>query len=254
MTSEWTCSRCQTVNPATAASCELCGASRHDGVTVPVAPPPPGMVEPAAPAGEPPGAAPAPPVAPAIPEEATPPAVGEPGWIPAAEAPATKRSALSRIPWGWIVVGVFVLGGAVVGWMNTAGRSDTGEINKAGELAPTDLRVGDCFDLAEPEASEVEKTAAKPCAEPHAYEVFFTGEMPAGEYPAESAFQEYVDANCVPAFTTYVGTSYESSTLDVLWFFPSDEGWRENDRTIQCSLYDPPAGTQVTGSLKGSGQ
>lgn len=244
MANEWKCARCSTTNPESAISCQMCGAIRGAVVPTPAAPPPPDMpATPPADAAMLPGGEPG-------------PTGAQPGWIPAAETtgpPPAPAPLWRRLPWGFLVVGVFVLGGAVVGWINTAGRSESGEITKAGELSPSDLRVGDCFDLEEPTASEVEKTAAKPCTETHAYEVFFAGKMPDGDYPTEDAFQAFVEANCATAFASYVGQSYELSKLEVLWFFPSDDGWDDGDRSLQCSLYDP-ANSQLTSSLKGSGQ
>jgi hypothetical protein len=151
------------------------------------------------------------------------------------------------------VVGVLVVGGALVGWYVNAGRSSSGDINKAGDLNATDLRVGDCFDLKDPNVDTIEDVRAVPCTTEHSYELFFRGTMPESDYPTDDAFDAWMSANCVPAFDTYVGRPYQQSTLGVYYLVPSDDAWRSGDRSIQCALY-PSNNAHPTTSLKGSQQ
>jgi len=41
------------------------------------------------------------------------------------------------------------------GYLFSAGRSATGEITRSGDMSANDLRLGDCFELKEPDADEV---------------------------------------------------------------------------------------------------
>jgi len=173
-----------------------------------------------------------------------------PGWS-GAEAP--RRSWFQRIPAGWLIVAVLVIGGALVGWYFNAGRSSSGDINKAGDLHATDLRVGDCFDLKNPNVDTIEDVRAVPCTSDHTYELFFRGTMPEGDYPTDDAFDSWMSSNCIPAFNTYVGRSYDQSNLEVYYMVPTDDGWRSGDRSIQCALY-PQNNAHPTTSLKGSQQ
>jgi hypothetical protein len=188
-----------------------------------------------------------------LPISADPAAAGPDGTpYPApTQAPAAPVPLWRRIPLGWVLFGIIVIGGAISSWYFGAGRSDTGEIAKPGDLTATDLRVGDCFDLKVPEASEIDDVAAVPCTQAHEFEMFHTASMPEGEYPAEAAFEDFVNAKCVPAFATYVGKAYEDSELDVYWLFPTSDGWRQGDRSIQCAVFHPRV-HQLTESLKGS--
>ena len=69
-----------------------------------------------------------------------------------------------------------------------------------------------------------------------------------------------VEAQCVPAFTEFVGVDYYESTLDFWWMTPTEETWTQaNDRLVQCIVYEPdPADAtgetslEVTGSLEGA--
>ena len=158
-----------------------------------------------------------------------------------------------RIPLGWLVVGVFVLIGAVAGWYFNASRAPTGEITKSGDMQAVDLRVGDCFDLKDPSADTIEDVKAVPCTTEHEFELFFAGPMIDGEYPSDSAFESYVTANCHPAFATYVGKDLETSELDIYWMIPTDDAWRDGDRSVQCAAFHPRV-HRLSQSLKGSQQ
>lgn len=193
----------------------------------------------------------------ASPERLQPPppaAPTDPDAIPDwSAAPATRRSWFQRIPVGWIIVAALVLGGALVGWYFNAGRSSSGDINKAGDLQATDLRVGDCFDLKDPNVDTIDDVRAVPCTTQHTYELFFRGTMPSGDYPTDDAFDAWMSANCLPAFDSYVGRTYDQSTLEVYYLVPSDDAWRSGDYSIQCALY-PQNNAHPTTSLKGSQQ
>jgi hypothetical protein len=188
--------------------------------------------------------------------QVAPPAVattasdGVPGWT---AAPPPQRSILRRIPIGWLIVIVLVAGGALVGWYFNAARSSSGEIDKAGDLHATDLRVGDCFDLKDANVDAINDVRAVPCTTQHTYELFFLGKMPDGDYPTDDAFDAWTTTNCAPAFTSYVGRPYEQSALEVYFLVPSKDSWGSGDRTVQCAVY-PRNNAHPTTSLKGSQQ
>ncbi len=258
MSEEWTCSRCSTVNVAERFGCSNCGLLRHDiatvGSSVQAGSPGSPTEEPTEPA---PVAASEPtPTASVAPE---PPTSSGPvaGWVPPdgdhdAEASAAKPL-WRRIPIGWLIVALFIGGGAIGGWYFNASRSSSGEITKAGDLTAADLRVGDCFDLKDPAADEVGDVTAGPCTTAHEFEMFFVGSLAEGEYPAQAVFETYLTDNCYPAFDAYIGKSHTESELEIYWLTPSPEGWRAGDRSVQCAAYHPLVHVQ-TKSLKGSNQ
>jgi hypothetical protein len=156
-----------------------------------------------------------------------------------------------RIPVGLVVVvGLFVIGG-VVAWFTDASRAPSGEITKAGDMTMSDLRVGDCFDLKDPNVDEIEEVRALPCTEEHEFEVFYADALPSGGYPVDAAFDAFFEEQCVPAFATYVGTPYGESELEVFWVVPTNAAWDDGDRTVQCAVYHPRI-HRLTESLKGS--
>ena len=181
---------------------------------------------------------------------------GIPGWVPpqgVEGGPPAPLPLWRRIPIGWLIVLVIVGGGAAVGWYLSVGRGSSGEITKAGDLHAKDLRVGDCFDLKDATSDTVGDVTAVPCTTEHQYELFYTGSMPDGDYPGDPGFKTYVQANCIPAFATYVGTQFDDSALDVYWLQPTGNGWSNDDHSVQCAVYHPEK-DRLTGSLKGSNQ
>ncbi len=259
----WKCPRCSTQNGEGVMNCAKCGLIQG-GVFVPST-----YVPPEAPnaAGSPTSPGYEPRDAPTTEPWAIPPAaqgVGAPlligsdegqpssGWVPPYPiTPPPSRPIWRRIPIGLLIFGVLVLGGAVAGFITNASRSSTGDITKGGDLSSSDLRVGDCWDLKDPNADTVDNVAAKPCTDPHEYEVFFVGPMDGVNYPTDDQFTTYVQNNCLPAFTTYVGKVYDDSDLEISWLNPLSEGWKQGDRAVECSVYDS-ANSDLTASLRSS--
>ena len=120
-------------------------------------------------------------------------------------------------------------------------------------MTAADLRVGDCFDLKDPAADEVDDVTAGPCTVAHEFEMFFVGSLPEGEFPADQVFATYVKDNCYPAFGAYIGKAYADSELEMYSLTPTDDSWRAGDHSVQCAAYHPRVHRQ-TQSLKGSNQ
>jgi hypothetical protein len=275
MAKGWTCGRCAAENEESAVSCRSCGLIRGGVIAAPnpIAPLPPSAQPPtpqpsagtrpnwAAPASSATAGAPPPPAgypAPAQPTSSAPPPPGTWSGAPIAQAETSPRRRAARLPMRLIVIVAIVAIGGAVSWFTNAGRDSSGQINHAGDLAATDLQVGDCYDLpgnasaADPSAA-IDKVRAIPCTEPHHYEVFFSGSMPdSGTYPTQADFQAYVDTQCAAAFQSYVGTPVDQTSLAIYWFYPDQAAWGQSDRSVQCSLADPHLKT-LTKSMKASG-
>ena len=166
----------------------------------------------------------------------------------AAAQPATEPAGWQRwLRFWWIPALAIVL---VVGYFVSARRGDGGAITSAGNLAIEDVRVGDCFNSDEEE--EISSVDARPCDQPHEYEMFHVATWTGSDaYPTEDAMFGFVIQECVPAFETYVGRSFEASRLDFVHVFPIEEGWNDGDRVFQCAMFDP-AVPELTESLRGA--
>ena len=106
-------------------------------------------------------------------------------------------------------------------------RDQSGQITEPTNMPAGNLKVGDCYRSAGPQAEE-------------------TVEVDTGDDVVEGQ----ADNACTDAFEAFVGTSYDDSVLDVYYFFPTKSSWNLlRDRTITCSVSD---GESTIGSLKGS--
>jgi Septum formation len=164
---------------------------------------------------------------------ATPPAGTEQPPPTGARAGAARGIVRRVLPFA--IFGAIAFGG----YLFAAQRGDNGEITQGGSLPIADVREGDCFDLPESESEETNDVDARLCDEAHQFEMMFVGDMPAGDYPVESAFETFVADACLPAFETYVGLAYEDSALDIFWFYPTADTWDSGDQSVQCAVYDP---------------
>lgn len=147
------------------------------------------------------------------------------------------------------------LWGLINGAINGADRNDLGVIEEAGDLAVMDLRIGDCFNLPAGTENDIEidEVEAVPCTDTHENEVYVvTNYAGSGSYPGEQAIWDFADQFCLTAFETFVGMPYQDSLLDFGYFYPSREGWEdEDDRGVTCVVYDFN-GAMLTGSMRGA--
>lgn len=145
-------------------------------------------------------------------------------------------------------VGLIYLGSQLRPILDAAERQP-----QPGTVNVFDLRVGDCFD--EPAASAdgtVVDLIERDCAEAHAAELIAIVQVPDGAaWPGDDAVSASAEAQCGPAFVSYVGTTPEASVYDVAWYSVTEEGWQGGDRAIDClALADDDSPT--TGSARGA--
>jgi hypothetical protein len=221
MEGRWVCRRCFASNEAAATACERCGLERGAD---------PATADPAAADAASAGAP-------------QPQSWGAPPPKPA--RPLWQQLAL-RFWWVGLIAVI-----AIGGWYFSARRDESGDIANSGNLQVNELRVGDCFDLKDPEAAEIDEVEAKPCTQAHQYELFHAADMPSGDYPSDAAVNTFVDQVCIPAFASYVGMEFESSVLELAFVSPTSEAWDDGDHSVQCAVHDRND-AELTTSLKGA--
>lgn len=129
-----------------------------------------------------------------------------------------------------------------------AQRDEVGQVTDSANIDIFALKVGDCM----PESPDgiISDMDVVPCSEPHDEEVYWEFTLPDGDFPTDEAISAAIEAECVPAFNTFVGLNYEDSVLDFYTIEPTEETWTQaDDRVVQCVIYDT---VEVTGSLKGA--
>lgn len=116
--------------------------------------------------------------------------------------------------------------------------------------APT-AEVGDCLNTADLSDPEIVEITPVPCEHEHDAEVYYTFDLPEGDFPGDEAVIAAAEDGCHGAFEGYVGSSYEESAIYFTFLHPSEQGWRSaSDREVICVLQ---ASEPVTGSLQDSG-
>ena len=139
--------------------------------------------------------------------------------------------------------------------ITSADRDASGAIVSEGNLGAFQIQVGDCFDdtssLYSGEIGEVSDLPGVPCAKPHDNEVFAVFDLKIASFPEADQMSELVFESCMQRFQSFVGRDYESSALDIMTLYPSQESWdRKNDREVVCAVYDMEE-NKLEGSAKG---
>lgn len=153
------------------------------------------------------------------------------------------------------------------------GTTDVGDVTTTTEMAPLDpteipgepinqydLDVRDCFDQIEDRRDGVPITITTrlPCDDPHHFEVFARLSYPAEHpavFPGDTVVRDFALASCYREFEAWVGTTYETSELDIGVIVPTRDNF-ENDaaryRGIHCWV-DRSDGEPMIGTSEGSG-
>jgi hypothetical protein len=118
-----------------------------------------------------------------------------------------------------------------------------------------DIKVGDCLDDAD--AGTTTATAPiVPCTDPHDSEAFAEITLSGSSYPGDDAVQAQAQKGCTgDAFANFIGIAADDSTLQVSYYFPTEDSWAGGDRTVTCTVYAIDASgktAQTTGTLKNS--
>lgn len=186
------------------------------------------------------------------------PTAGPAGWVAPSETRSGRRSPVLVVILGCAGILALLSASAIVGLIFLGSQVST--IRDAGGSPPPggtvnvfDLRVGDCFDepAANPDGSVVE-LIARECAMAHTAELIAIVQVPdAAAYPGADAVAASAEAQCGPAFVSYVGTTPEASIYGVAWYSVTEKGWKAGDRSIDCLVVADDS-SRTSGSAKGA--
>lgn len=144
---------------------------------------------------------------------------------------------------------IAALGFGIYGAVTGVDRDDSGAIVGGGTLDAFQVHLGDCFNDPDYDADEFSSLPGVPCSDPHDNEAYAVFDLTLSSYP-DYDIAEISEASCVDRFEAYVGRDYESSSLDVVTMYPSQESWAESDREVVCAVYDM-SGSKLVGTVKG---
>jgi len=90
------------------------------------------------------------------------------------------------------------------------------------------------------------------CDLPHQYEIIEVTEagLPSQPPPTTEQFLAMAKKKCPAAFTTYIGKSFSSSSLEVGWILPTEEQRNRGIQFIGCTAFDPKG--KMVGSVRDS--
>ena len=153
----------------------------------------------------------------------------------------------------WFVIGLLTVG-LVIAFRDEISDAIESEFRYSDYIS--DLSVGDCIDY---EPGLFDDDVAEPvepflqivdCSGEHQEEVIALPVMADGDFPGDQAVEEEAQDECLAAFEPYVGAAYEDSVYDITYFTPTQETWREGDRQILCTVFDPagPVDALIRGS------
>jgi Septum formation len=115
-----------------------------------------------------------------------------------------------------------------------------------GTVTATDVKVGDCLKEI-PGSTRVMTVDTVGCDQPHAGEVFAVLMMPEGDFPGQSAIEEFQN-KCEPELASYAPEAITDDSVQLYVLYPTEETWKQGDRAVTCiATLDPPR----TGTLKG---
>ena len=130
-----------------------------------------------------------------------------------------------------------------------------------GNTKVQDLKVGQCFNTVDSSLSDYGNEGARSttvdvvsCDEKHDAEAYavFTLDPSLGEgYPGVDRISEVSDDKCAKYADDYLGDASLSDGLDIYYYLPPEEGWKQGDRAVTCFFGSLDG--KVTGSVKSGG-
>jgi len=155
---------------------------------------------------------------------------------------------------GVVISALSMVGGVALAFALHAGlasRSPQGTITSSGKIAASDLRVGDCINSPASLTTSIRTFDALPCSQPHDWEAFASGTLPlTGDWPGTAGVSESAATQCRVQFAAFVGVPLDSSSLKVLYFYPTQANWAAGRRQYQCVV--GADGAKTTGTLQGA--
>ena len=115
----------------------------------------------------------------------------------------------------------------------------------SGTVGANEVNAGDCLKKL-PASGLVLTVDTAPCDEPHKGEIFAVMNMPDGDFPGQSAIEEYQN-KCAPELLKYSPEAASDPKVGLFVLYPSEDSWGEGDRTVTCIA---TSDTPRTGTLK----
>jgi len=152
----------------------------------------------------------------------------------------------------WAIYILAAIGFVIYGAATDVDRDSSGAIVSGGNVDAFNVHVGDCFNDVSSYNDQIASVPGVPCGEPHDNEAFAVFDVSFETYPDEGDMAELAYGSCMARFEEFVGSDYQSSSLEITTMYPSAESWNQDDREVVCAVYDMNA-NQLVGSAAGRG-
>lgn len=160
-----------------------------------------------------------------------------------------RRRRTEGLPDSKMVTAALVLGAVSLGAVVVQYTSHAITIATEDAVRGDQLRVGDCWKIAEGPGP----VARQDCAGRHRWEVFAIIDDPSPPgvpYPGVEALHARGRTACEPRFPGYAGRPLDTSELEVIASVPTETRWNQGSRRMDCSV-GRRNGMAMAGSVKG---
>jgi hypothetical protein len=111
-------------------------------------------------------------------------------------------------------------------------RDGNGKVTRKGDLAVTQLQVGDCIEKWAA-TTEVGKVTVVPCATAHNAEVFHTFEVTGNEFPGDGPIRDQSSTQCLDKLKTPVAEA-DRKKIKIAVFKPIATSWKRGEHAVAC--------------------
>ena len=128
-------------------------------------------------------------------------------------------------------------------------------------VEPNTLIVGDCFNRYDglQNYQPIEIVTKRPCEQTHDAEVFYKGDyagsVTVNTYPGKEKLTTDSIHVCYDNFKDFVGKAYETSSYQLGYLVPQQDGWESATaryRAVTCYVTAYAKGTKLTGTVRDS--
>ena len=111
--------------------------------------------------------------------------------------------------------------------------------------------VGACIVTDELGTDEITEIPTVECSEAHDAQVVGKFDLDDGDFPGKDAVEAAAQDGCLPEFESFIGATYEESSLELSYIYPTEQTWDQaDDREVLCFAV---AAEDATESWEGSG-
>jgi serine protease Do len=145
---------------------------------------------------------------------------------------------------------------ALAGFSGSATSSSGSTGESLGSFLFQSLWDGDCFNVSGASFEQTQygvEVETVTCDTTHIGEIYGNYFFDGTDYPGESVVETAANDYCASQFPEYVGNTWENSSLDFWYYYPTESGWYDDGITwSMCALVDYGGG-MLTGSAYQSG-